>query len=96
MSDYVIAVAVVDMVMGIYVETSITMVAPMAVDSLAPTVGSDACVDCACEEGCDDCDDAEVPLLLVEPFLSRLYHFLNACTDKYFSRKSLPKTIIIF
>jgi len=92
MSDYVVAVAVVDMVMRIYVETSITMVAPMAVDSLAPTVGSDACVDC----GCDDCDDAEVPLLLVEPFLSRLYHFLNACTDKYFSRKSLPKTIIIF
>jgi len=31
----------------------------MAVDTLAPTVGADACVDCACEE---DCDDAKVPL----------------------------------
>ena len=36
----------------------------MAIDTLAPIVGADACVDCACEEDCDDCDDAEVPLLV--------------------------------
>jgi len=40
------------------------MVAPMAVDTLAPTVGVDACVDCVCEEDCDDFDDAKVPLLV--------------------------------
>jgi hypothetical protein len=72
------------------VETGIVMVAPVAVDTLAPTVGADACVDYAYEEDCDDCDDVEVPPIhywCVEPLLSKLYHFLNACTDKYFSRK---------
>jgi len=34
----------------------------MTVDKLAPTVRADACVDCACKEDYDDCDDAEVPL----------------------------------
>jgi len=35
------------------------MVARTVVNTLGPTVGADAYVDCACEE---DCDDAEVPL----------------------------------
>jgi len=39
------------------------MVAPTAVDTLAPTAGADACVNCACEEDCDDCDEIEAPIL---------------------------------
>ena len=56
---------VVRMVVGavtpIFVETGIAMVAPMAAHTLAPTVGADAYIDCSCE---NDCDDAEVPLLV--------------------------------
>jgi hypothetical protein len=67
-SGCVIAAAVVETVAGaitpISVETGIAMVAPMAVGTLAPTVGADACVDYACEEDCDDCDDAKLPLLV--------------------------------
>jgi len=40
------------------------MAASTTVDTLAPTVGADACVNCAYEEDCDDCDDAEAPLLV--------------------------------
>jgi len=40
------------------------MVASMTVDTLAPTVGANACVDYACEEDCDDYDDSKVPLLV--------------------------------
>jgi len=40
------------------------MVAPTRVDTLAPTVGADACVDCSCGEECGDCDDAEAPLMV--------------------------------
>jgi len=36
----------------------------MAVDALAPILGAYAYVDCACEEDCDDFDDAEIPLLV--------------------------------
>jgi len=67
-SGCVIAIAVVETVVGevtpISVETGFAMVAPITVDTLAPTVGAYACVDCACEEDCDDCDDAKVSLLV--------------------------------
>nr|ABN08763.1 hypothetical protein MtrDRAFT_AC160012g21v2 [Medicago truncatula] len=48
----------------ISVKTGFAMVASMAVDTLASTVGADACMDCACEEDCDDYDDSKVPLLV--------------------------------
>jgi len=53
--------AVTKAVTPIFVENGIAMVAPMAVGTVAPTVGADACVDCTCE---DDFDDAEVPLIV--------------------------------
>ena len=88
----VFVAAVVDTVEGAVthksVETGITIIASMAVDTLAPTVGVDACMDCAFEE---DCDDVEVPLLVGRAIFLRLYHFLNACTNKYFSRKQFTK-----
>jgi len=50
-------------VTSIYVETGMAMVAPMAVDTLTPTVGAGACVDSACGDCVLLCvDDAEVPL----------------------------------
>jgi len=67
-SGCVVGATVVETVRGVVtpisIETGIAMVAPMVVDTLAPTVGADACVDYACEEDCDDCEDAEVPLFL--------------------------------
>ena len=55
---------VVGAVTPISFETGTTMVAPMTVDTQAPTVGANACVNYACEKDCDDCDDAESPLLV--------------------------------
>ena len=67
-SGCVVRAAVVKAIGGavthIYVETGIVMVAPIAVDTLAPTVWADTCVDCACEYDCDNCEDTEVPLLV--------------------------------
>jgi len=65
------------------------MVDPMEVDTLTPIVGEDACEVCSCEEDCDDCDDAEIPLLLGRAISLKLYHFLNVCTNKCFSRKKV-------
>jgi len=61
-SDCVIATVIetfAGAVTPISVETDIAMVSSMAVDTFAPSVGEDACVDCACELCVDD---AEVPL----------------------------------
>jgi len=69
----------------------IAMVTHMAVDTLAPTVGVDACVDCSCEDDCDDCDDAEVPLLVGRAISFKVLPLL-----KCIHRKSLLKTVIIF
>jgi len=59
-----VIVAVMEAVTPISVETGIAMVAPTTIDTLAPTVGTDVCVNCACEEDCDDCDDVEATLLV--------------------------------
>jgi hypothetical protein len=53
----------VEAVTPISVETGIAMVTPKAVDTLAPTAGADARVNCACDEDCDDCDDIEATIL---------------------------------
>jgi len=59
----VIVGAVVEAVTPIFVETGMAMVAPTAVDTLAPTEGMDARVNCGCEEDCNDCDDIEASIL---------------------------------
>jgi len=61
------------------------MDAPMAIYTLAPV---DACVDCACEEDCDDCDDEEVPLLVGRAITFKALPLLK-CMHKqeYFHKK---------
>jgi len=65
-SSCVIAVVIetfVGAVTPIFVETGMVMVTPMTVDTLAPTVWANACVDCACENCALLCvDDAKVTL----------------------------------
>jgi len=55
---------VVEVVAPISVETGMAMVAPTAVDTLAPTEGADARINYAYEEDCDDCDDIETPVFV--------------------------------
>jgi hypothetical protein len=54
---------IVGAVTPISVETGMTMVAPTTVDTLEPTLGADARLNCDCEDDCDDCDDVETPIL---------------------------------
>jgi len=69
----------------VFFETGIAIIAPTVVDTLAPTVGADACVNYGCEEDCDDCDDAEAPLLVGLVIIFKVLPLLNACTNKSFS-----------
>jgi hypothetical protein len=87
MSDYVIAAAVVDIFVGISVETGIAMVARMAVDTLSPTVGADACVDCACE----NCDNAEVLLLAGRAISFKALSLLKYMHKQIFFQKKFTK-----
>jgi len=63
------------------------MVSPTFVDTLAPTVEADACVDCACEADCDDYDDVEAPLLVGLVIIFK---------QEFFSGKVLPKMVCSF
>jgi len=71
------------------VETSMTMAAPTVVDTLAATEGEDACVNCACEE---DCDDAKTPLLVDLVIVFKALPLLK-CMHKrrLFSQKKFTK-----
>jgi len=60
----VIGAIVVEAVRGEVTPISIETGIAMAVETLAPIVGANACVDFAYEEDCDDCDHAEVPRLV--------------------------------
>jgi len=53
----------VEAVTPISVETSMAMVAPKVVDTLAPTAGAYTHVNYACQEDCDDCHDIEAHVL---------------------------------
>lgn len=55
---------VVGAVTPISVETGMTMGSPTTVDTLAPTLGEDASVNCDCEEDCDYFDDVETQVLV--------------------------------
>jgi hypothetical protein len=69
----------------------------MEVDTLAPTVGADACVDCACEEDYDDCNDLEVSLLVGQAISFKALPLLKCMHRQIsFQKKSLPKAVIIF
>jgi hypothetical protein len=96
-SSCVIAAAIVEAVGGaitpISVETGIAINAPMAVDTLAPTVGADACVDCACEEDCDDCDDAELPLLVGQAISFKVFQLFKCMHKKLFFQFFLPRQL---
>ena len=61
----------------ISVETGIARVVPMGVDAVAPNVGADPCVDYACEEYCDDYDDAKVPLLVGRAIIFKAFPLLK-------------------
>jgi len=60
-------------------------------------VGTDACVDCAYEEDCDDCDDPETPLLVGLIIVFKDLPLLK-CMHKqeFFPIKSLLKTVVNF
>jgi len=60
----VIAGAIVEVVTPISFETILAVAVSTVVDTLAPTEGANVCVTCACEDDCNDCDDAEAPLLV--------------------------------
>jgi hypothetical protein len=66
----------------------------MMVDILALTVEADACVDCACEDDCDDCDDAEVPLLVGLAITFKTLLLLKCMhTQVYFQKKVHQKQL---
>ena len=73
----------------ISVETGMAMAAPTAVDTLAPTVGADSCVNYDCEE---DCDDAEAPLHVALVIVFKALPLLK-CMHKIqiFPQKKLTK-----
>jgi len=71
------------------------MAASTTIDTLAPTEGEDACVTRVCEEDCDDCHDAEAPLLDDLVIISKALQLLN-CMHKnanFSSENSLPKIV---
>jgi len=72
---------VVEMVTPIFDETGMAMAASTVVDTLAPTEGADACVNCAYEEDCDDCNDAEAPKLVDLVIVFKVLPLLR-CMDK--------------
>jgi len=64
----------------------------MAVDTLAPTVGADACVDCACEDCAFVCeDDEEVPLLLERAISFKVLPLLKCMHKQLFFHKKFTK-----
>jgi len=71
------------------VEIGIAMAAPTAVDTLAPTVWEDACVNCACEEDCDDCDDVEAPLLVDLVIIFKALPLLKCMHKQEFFREKV-------
>jgi hypothetical protein len=85
----VILGAFVGAVTPISIETGIAMVAPTTVDTLAPTVGANASVDCACEEDCNDCDDIEAPLLVDLVIIFKALPLLKGKHTKEFFREKV-------